>query len=598
VPHYFLVGISLSSLRQLQELPLKSLILLVGPPGAGKSTFCQQALLQSVATDRPVIYVTTEYDPAEAVKNMRRIGLGEIERGLLNFIDVYTETVGVSVTDRPDTINADCNNLSSIDIAISKLENKINKKGVLLVFDSLTSPYLFNSAEILRFMRQTLSRFAAQENAVLACIDEGCGKSEDLVAMMSLSSGVVRMEIEADKRLFHVIKHPTIKPNTRIEVPLVKKEKPLWDPTAWDEKQIKRVAFEEGKLRDDIGDYVNLFWPTFSFWSCMSWDPQRFSEMNYEWNRQQGLSLKIELSLLPLYLKIPFKLFVPKSLSKVKDVKNFWSRFGRFFPSEKWGIGKIEYLDELSKTDEHHFRVYENFECSGFENVGSTMAYYLPPMFAGMSMAIESVQGREREINAIETKCIGLGDPFCEFKLLSGEIDKPKDSLHKDASVLEKIQDNMKHRLMGFLLEEKPLVSRTTLGSNIDMRCGFYLAATARALTGESFKMALRLGGARAGKSVGENLLDAGFAEDEAIKRILHFLKYCNVGTVTMKDSIRIKGNCESLILNIMTAKQEEPQCCFTTGFLNGFFSAVKNQHVKETKCVGMGDPYCEWEFR
>jgi predicted hydrocarbon binding protein len=35
-----------------------------------------------------------------------------------------------------------------------------------------------------------------------------------------------------------------------------------------------------------------------------------------------------------------------------------------------------------------------------------------------------------------------------------------------------------------------------------------------------------------------------------------------------------------------------------TTGLLNGFFSAVKNQHVKETKCIAAGDPCCEWEFR
>jgi len=587
------MGLLLVSLAQIQDVPPKSMILLVGPPGSGKSTFCQQAILQSLAADKPVIYVTTEYDPAEAAKNLRGIGLGEIEQGLLNFVDVYTETVGVSVTDRSDTVYADCNNLSSIDIAISKLESKINKKSVLLVFDSLTSPYLFNSTEILRFIRQTLSRFAAKGNAVLTCIDEGCGKSEDLVAMMSFSSGVVRMETEENKRLFHVVKHPIIKPNTRIEVSLVKKEKPLWDPTAWDEKQVKRVAFEEGKLREDMGDYVNLFWPTFSFWSCMLWDPQRFSEMSYEWNRQQGLSLKIELGILPLYMKIPFKLFVPKSLSKVKDVKKFLSRFGRFFQSEKWGIGRIEYLDELSKTDEHHFRVYENFECSGFENVGTTMASYLPPMFAGMFMAIESVQGLEREINAIETKCMGLGDPYCEFKLVSGEIDGLKDSLHKDSLVLEKIYYSLTQRLIGFLLEGKPLVSRPRLGSDIDMRCGFYLAAT-----GENYRMALRLGGAKAGKSVGESLLDAGLKEDETVKRIFNFLNYCKVGKVAIDGSIRIKGNCESLVLKLMTAKQEEPQCCFTTGFLNGFFSAVKNLHVKETKCVGMGDPYCEWVFR
>jgi predicted hydrocarbon binding protein len=32
-----------------------------------------------------------------------------------------------------------------------------------------------------------------------------------------------------------------------------------------------------------------------------------------------------------------------------------------------------------------------------------------------------------------------------------------------------------------------------------------------------------------------------------------------------------------------------ELTCNFTTGFFNGFFSAVKNQHVKETRCIAMG---------
>jgi len=35
----------------------------------------------------------------------------------------------------------------------------------------------------------------------------------------------------------------------------------------------------------------------------------------------------------------------------------------------------------------------------------------------------------------------------------------------------------------------------------------------------------------------------------------------------------------------------------FTTGFFNGSISTIKNQHVKETKYIGMGDPYCKREF-
>jgi KaiC/GvpD/RAD55 family RecA-like ATPase len=85
------------SLAQLQEVPLGKLVLLVGPPGAGKSTFCQQAALQGLAMDRPIIFVTTECSPSEVDKELRDMGLGDVTPGLLNFIDAYNETVGLSV---------------------------------------------------------------------------------------------------------------------------------------------------------------------------------------------------------------------------------------------------------------------------------------------------------------------------------------------------------------------------------------------------------------------------------------------------------------------------------------------------------------------
>jgi len=63
-----------------------------------------------------------------------------------------------------------------------------------------------------------------------------------------------------------------------------------------------------------------------------------------------------------------------------------------------------------------------------------------------------------------------------------------------------------------------------------------------------------------------------------------------------MDETIRIRENCESLSIGLFTAI-EEPSCYFTTGFLNGLFSAIKNQHVREIKCIAAGDPYCEWEI-
>jgi predicted hydrocarbon binding protein len=116
-------------------------------------------------------------------------------------------------------------------------------------------------------------------------------------------------------------------------------------------------------------------------------------------------------------------------------------------------------------------------------------------------------------------------------------------------------------------------------------------------LGGERFQMAWRMGGARSGKIVGQRLMEAGLNGEEAVNRVISLLEYCKVGEITMGETIIIKENCESFWTKYRTVKWEEPRCLFTTGFLNGLFSIVKNQHVREIKCIAAGDPYCEWEI-
>jgi len=594
----------LVSLAQLQEIPRKSVVLLVGPPGAGKSTFCQQTVLQSLAGDRGIIYVTTECGPSEAERALRERGLGEIAPGVPNFVDAYNETVGVPASERPDTVHADCNDLSSIDIAISKLTERIGGSGILLVFDSLTSPYLFSGSEILRFMTQTLSRFAARGNAVLACIDEGCGKEEDLVAMMSLSNGVIKMETREGKQLLKVVKHPKLKP-ARIEVPIEPKPIGLEERFFNPDVLARYIRGDEAVMRGEVGDFVNLFWPNFAHWSGMLWDPKRFPLMVYEMNKEDGPSMfkvmreneEVKRAMFPWHMRLLLR-FMPKNFSKPKDMKKLLKGMERSLGGPKQErSGIMEYLEDVSKADEHYARIYESSECWGFENVGATMGFYMIPVGAGMIKAFESWQGLDRDWNAVETKCIGLGDPYCEYKFVPGEIDGLKDSLEKDVSVIERIHQRLMNHLMEFLLNGKPLLERPTLGSQVNIHRVTH-ATVLPALAGERYRMVLGMGGARAGKQVGERLLEAGLSEEEAVNRILGFLNQCKVGKVTVDETIRIVENCESSQTKIFTTKEKVPSCYFTTGFLNGFFSAVKNQHVKETKCIAMGDPYCEWEFR
>jgi predicted hydrocarbon binding protein/KaiC/GvpD/RAD55 family RecA-like ATPase len=589
------------SLAEIQEVPNGSLILLAGPPGAGKSTFCHQVVLNNIVAEKPIIFITTEQSPSGVTKRLKERGIGESVT--LSFVDAFTETVGLTCSQREDTVCANCADLNSLSIATTRLQERIGQKGILLALDSLTSPYLFSGAEVTKFMRLFLSRFAAEGNSVMALMDEGCSKPEDMAAMMSIADGVIRVEIKEDRQLINVMKHAKIKP-VKMEVTVEAKPtiKTTWYYEPMVMKKFMQSLFKEGKvaLRGEVGDTVNLFWPNLAHWSGMLWDPKGFPTMIYELNKEEGSLAHEVMPYFPWQQRLLIKSLLSLSalrisihdFNKVGDMKTF-ARFGgagvRSANLER--SGDIEYLSEFSKDGEHHFRVYENSDCWGLENAGTTIASHLPPLMAGQMKGFDRYG---RDWNAIETKCIGLGDPYCEFKLVPGEIGGLRDSLEKDSSVVQQIHGRLIQRFIGFLLKGEPLIERPRLGNEVHIHVAMHAMGLPH--LGERYRMAQRMGGAKTGKEIGEHLITAGLREDEALKRVIDFMEYCNVGKVTLSETIKIQDNCESIRTKLFSTIRE-PSCFFTTGFLNGLFSAVKNQHAREIKCITAGDPYCEWEI-
>ncbi len=598
------------SLAEVHEIPNRKMILFTGLPGSGKSTLCHQIVLNSIAKGRPVILVITERSQYDIADILRDKGLSEAPLDLLCFVDAFSETVGLKIPDRSDTTKASCEDLNSISMSIAKFQRKIGKENILLAFDSLTSPYLFNREEIFRFIRLFLLKFAAEGNAVMAFLDEGCGKEEDLVAMRSMADGIIKLELENSTRVLNIVKHPVLKP-TKIEVSsLVDEGVPLEIMDTLITKRYMKLTERSSKkhyekreggshsffwLRDgesvyrkEVGDYVNLFWANFSFWSGMLWDPKRFTGMIYNLTKEltfQGAQLfmnKMPWPLRSLFKMIPRRIFRPKFMQQgfIHIVEG---------PFEASGGGIMEYMFEESKADEHYVRLFESSSCWGLENVGVPLCYYKAAYVAGYMKFFDKA---ERDWNAVETTCMGQGSSFCEFKIAPGEMEELEDYLTAvDSSKIEIIENRLMDQVRGFIKEGKPLGERPTLGSGIHTH-EFLWLLTLPALGNERYRMAVRMAGAMAGKRLAEKLVNLGFREDEAIRRMFNLLEYCKVGKVYVDETIRIIENCESYGL-----EGNKHTCFFTTGFLNGFLSAIKNQHVQETKCVAAGDPYCEWEI-
>jgi predicted hydrocarbon binding protein len=309
--------------------------------------------------------------------------------------------------------------------------------------------------------------------------------------------------------------------------------------------------------------------------------------MLYEFEKETHARSIETMSQAPWRMRLMMKLFMPKSFSKVKDMKKFASYLLKSL--EAMGIGIWEYAKEASTKDEHYFRGYENSICWAFDNVGARLGFHGLGSVAGMLKGFEK---GERDWSVVETKCVGMGDPYCEFKAVPVETDELKNFLEGiDSSVMEKIHQRLMGHLTEFLVQGQPLPERPKLGSDNAFN-HMLLLASLPSLVSERYRMTIRMSGAKTGKELGERLIEAGVTGDEAIKRVIDFMEYCKVGKITLGETIRIRENCESFGL-----ETAELTCFFTTGFLNGLFSAVKNQHVREVKCIAAGDPYCEWEI-
>jgi predicted hydrocarbon binding protein len=388
-----------------------------------------------------------------------------------------------------------------------------------------------------------------------------------------------------------VVKHPKVAP-TKIETPMT------WSPAItlkiFDPRVMRRIweaqSFTEqvGKaLRTEVGDFVNMFWVNLALWGSMLWDPKRVPAMAYEFQDEIHVRSMDTMSQAPWRMRLMMKLFMPKSFGRVKDMKKFASYIMKSM--EQMGLGVWEYAKEASRKDEHYFRAHENIMCWAFSNVGARLGFHSLGGVAGMLKGFEK---KEREWNVVETKCVGMGDPYCEFKVVPVETDELKHFLESiDSSVVEKIHERLMDQLTRFVVKGEPLPARPRLGSGATFSV-MLLITSLPALVSERYRMAVRMGGARAGKEVGELLMKAGVGQDEVIKRVIDFMEYCKVGKIHLGETVRIRENCEAFGL-----ETGEPICYFTTGFLNGLFSAVKNQHIREVKCIAAGDPYCEWEI-
>ncbi|MCS7106348.1 MAG: hypothetical protein NZ942_03460 [Candidatus Aenigmarchaeota archaeon] len=173
-------------------IPEFSSILLVGPPGSGKTTFCNQFIYKGLSQNEAAIYILFNAPPEEVKRSMERFGW-HIEGKIIVFIDVYSWQVGGIEKDTYIINNpADLNEFNiKISQAIKDLQDKNLKRCCI---DAISTLYLYVPKDLCtKFSSVLFAKLKSSKITSISTVEKDVIEQKDVVTLEALTDGTIEL---------------------------------------------------------------------------------------------------------------------------------------------------------------------------------------------------------------------------------------------------------------------------------------------------------------------------------------------------------------------------------------------------------------------
>jgi len=183
-------------------------VILLGPPGVGKSEYCLDLTKGYINNGEKVIYVTTEKSPSEVRGRLKELGLdlGSIEGKSFLFIDVFTRTAGpkddkVFHVDNPA-------NLNLVSVRLNEAIDTLGKPA-RIIFDSMSTFFIHApEGDVRRFFESINTKVKMDYGFALYTLQEEMHEKKVVIALKSIVDAVLEMKMEESpslKKKFRVL---------------------------------------------------------------------------------------------------------------------------------------------------------------------------------------------------------------------------------------------------------------------------------------------------------------------------------------------------------------------------------------------------------
>lgn len=185
-------------------IPKGSTILVIGPPGSGKSFLCNQFLDRGLISGQGGLYVTLDNAPQEILGSSEEYGWSFKEnQEKLKIMDAYSWKLGKEVegeyaVEGPSDLNQ--LNMTFTD-ALEDLED-LDKR---IIIDSISTLILYTDPKsTAKFLQVISAKSKSNDGVLLITVEEGAHEDKTMSKLNYTADGVIKLKKEEEGRYFMI----------------------------------------------------------------------------------------------------------------------------------------------------------------------------------------------------------------------------------------------------------------------------------------------------------------------------------------------------------------------------------------------------------